>query len=462
MPSAAKLRRVPLAVLLGLLVHYLCAYTFHTPLFTQTIAEWIMARTPSRYAVLLLTTLGPWAKPFAMTAGLALLGFTVSIATLIHPLIGVIPAALALGWAFDYWSLPGQLSFWVPAITVLLQGSIAPISRRREFLTMLAGFTAVAFESWARDRQFASHAKQPVDLFPFQPPSESFGQGLVRKAVTPIPEFYGMSKNSVDPVLDPADWRLKITQDGRQLRQLSFDELLALPRTVRYVTLRCISNTLQSDLMGTAAFSGFGLAQIVDRTKLPPSIVEVAVIGSDGHGDSFPLDYAFSDEALFALGMNGKTLDRTHGFPLRLLSPRYYGFKNVKWISEIAFVSKPYYGTWPKLGYTKQPLIHTASHIDRVRKENGEIQVGGVSFAGVHSIQNVQLRADQGPWQEAELEKPLSPYTWTRWVCTLPSPPATAKVIEARAQDDQGRWQESAIGSLFPDGLTGPTIRRLD
>ena len=269
-----------------------------------------------------------------------------------------------------------------------------------------------------------------------------------------------MSKNAIDPALDPAIWRLKISIDGRQVRQLSFDELLALPRSARFVTLRCISNTLRSDLMGTAVFSGFRLSHIVDRATLPSNIVEVAVIGVDGHGDSFPLDYAFSDEALFALGMNGKTLDRTHGFPVRFLSPRYYGFKNVKWISDIAFVSQPYFGTWPRLGYSKQPLIHTASHIDRVRKENGQIQVGGVSFAGVRGIQRVELRADQGPWQPATLEEPLSGYTWTRWVGTLAA--AQAKVIEARAQDGEGHWQESTSGSLFPDGLTGPTIRRLD
>ena len=39
---------------------------------------------------------------------------------------------------------------------------------------------------------------------------------------------------------------------------------------------------------------------------------------------------------LLALRMNGTTLDRTHGFPTRLIAPRYYGFKTVKWISEIA------------------------------------------------------------------------------------------------------------------------------
>ena len=266
-----------------------------------------------------------------------------------------------------------------------------------------------------------------------------------------------MSKNTVDPVLDPKTWRMGVTVDGRTLREITYSELLAMPRVERYVTMRCVSNTLKSDLMGTALWAGVRLEQLADRRSLPASIQEAAIIGVDGHGDSLSLDFAFSDQVLFALGMNGKTLDRTHGFPVRLLCPRYYGFKNVKWVGEIAFLSKPYLGTWPKMGYTKDPQIHTASHIDRVVSENGRLLAGGVSFAGDRGIRRVTVRAGEGPWVDAELERPLSPYTWTRWRASLPV--ASARQVEARAMDGAGRWQDSTEGPLFPDGVRGPTIK---
>ena len=131
----------------------------------------------------------------------------------------------------------------------------------------------------------------------------------------------------------------------------------------------------------------------------------------------------------------------------------------MKWISEIAFVSQPYFGTWPKMGYTKEPVIHTASHIDRIQRGEGGLAIGGVSFAGTRGIRAVQVRADQGPWMAATLERALSPYTWTRWYVQLPV--GHAAQLEARAQDGSGRWQEAVEGPLFPDGVTGPTIRRL-
>ncbi len=500
-----KLRlRSSMATLTGLAFHYAGSYLFGLALWTDTIAEWIMARTPSRWAVSLLETFGVWAKPLAATGGLATLGFAVLLVAMLGrrwmwP--GALVAGLALAGIFGYWSIPGQLLFWLPAMAVLLlplpdgrgsdgllsrdrqeavgppvagydsdvdaqvadsrrdhSGAVAGFSRREAF-AMAGGTVAVAVESYLRNKSLAARAVEPTALAPFAPSlnRDTFGDGLVRKRITPVSEFYGMSKNTVDPVIDPATWRLKITHDGGPVREFTYAELLSLPRTGRFVTLRCISNTLKSDLMGTAHWNGIYLSQLLDRRQLAATIVELAVIGADGHGDSFSLDYAFSNETLFAIGMNGETLNRTHGFPIRLLTPRYYGLKNVKWISELAFDSKPYSGTWPRLGYTKEPVIHTASHIDRVERLPGRIRCGGASFAGSRGIRAVRVRADQGPWVDATLEPALSEYTLTRWVAEIPV--SAAGVIEARAQDGLGAWQSSAETPLFPNGVDGPSLR---
>lgn len=455
-----------LATLFGLATHNASHYVFSTPLITDQIAEWIMARTPSRYAVAILQGLGPWAKPSAVTGALALLGACLFVTRLLPNrvvalLFGVL-CALSVALFFDYVSIAGNVSFWLPALCFVLlvarSKNPEPVSLERRAFLMAGGVIAVSAESYLREQSLAKRARQPVDLFPFQPPLDrvNFGQGLVRKAVTPVPEFYGMSKNTVDPMIDTQTWLLVITLDGRPLRQLGYGELLSLPKQIRYVTLRCISNTLKSDLMGTAIWAGVHLSQLIDRRTLPSGIIEAAFIGVEGHDDSLRLDYAYSDECLLTLGMNGKTLSRTHGFPIRLLAPNYYGCRNVKWIHEIRFVSKPYYGTWQRLGYTKEPVIHICSHIDRIRRDGGNVEFGGVSFAGTRPIKAVRVRANKGPWQTARLEPALSPYTWTRWAAQLPAPEGS--VLEANAQDSSGAWQELVEGGPFPSGMSGPTI----
>jgi DMSO/TMAO reductase YedYZ molybdopterin-dependent catalytic subunit len=470
-PLQRTIRLSSAASLIGLLFHYTAFYLFSTPLLTDQLAEWMMARMPSRYAVPILTGLGAWAKPCAATGALAFLGFVLFALRLLRNRLGfpyVIAAgaglACAISWNFGYASFAGALAFWIPALSVIAAKQQAVSESRRTFLLkaapvlMSSGVVAVAAESFLREVSLEKRATQPIDLFPFQPPldRQSFGGGLVRKEVTPIREFYGMSKNAVDPLIDLASWRLKVTIEGKLLRAFSYGELLGMQRQYRFVTLRCISNTLKSDLMGTAQWGGIYLSQLINRASLPPDIVEAALIGVEGHDDSLKIDYAFSEDSLLALGMNGKTLSRTHGFPVRLLAPSYYGCRNVKWIGEIRFVRQRYYGTWQRLGYTKEPLIHICSHIDRMKRDGGLLEFGGVSFAGTRGIKAVRVRANSGPWQAARMEPSLSQFTWTRWVAQLPA--EEGAIIEANAQDCSGAWQELHEGNPFPNGLAGPTI----
>ena len=454
------IERGSLATALGLLVHYLCYYLFAVPLFTEIIGEWIMARTPNTYSVLLLETMGAWAKPFALTGGLFALGFGMTIVALSWRYIAIVPVAAAYYFLFGL----ASPTFWLPALAALLLAAprvekFSPGRRRLLSAVMSSTTLAVAIEGYLRDARLAARAAKPFDLWKFTQPAETFHK-LARKAVTAIGQHYTMSKNSIDPLIDPATWRLKFTVDGREILSLSYLQLLQAKRQQRYVTLRCISNTLKSDLMGTAEWSGFPLRQIIDGSTLPPTIKEVAFIGIDGHGDSLPLDYALSDEVFLAVGMNGQSLTRAHGFPIRMLCPRYYGFKNVKWIGEIAFVSQPYYGTWPKMGYTKEAKTNIASYIDKATPN----EVVGVSFAGSRGIQAVQVRllSKDGPlgdWENATLENPLSPYTWTRWQIALSA--SEAIQVEARAQDSTGAWQATEETKLFPSGVAGPTVRKI-
>ncbi len=100
------------------------------------------------------------------------------------------------------------------------------------------------------------------------------------------------------------------------------------------------------------------------------------------------------------------------------------------------------------------------SHIDRIAREAQGLRLGGVAFAGVRGIQRVEARVDQGPWSVMTLEPALSVYTWTRWQGVLPAA-AVAQVVEVRALDGTGAWQLAQEKPQFPDGVAGPTIRRI-
>ena len=53
---------------------------------------------------------------------------------------------------------------------------------------------------------------------------------------------------------------------------------------------------------------------------------------------------------LLVTHMNGAPLSDEHGFPLRIIAPFKYGYKNPKAILRIEYVNAVQYGTWSKIG----------------------------------------------------------------------------------------------------------------
>jgi DMSO/TMAO reductase YedYZ molybdopterin-dependent catalytic subunit len=56
-------------------------------------------------------------------------------------------------------------------------------------------------------------------------------------------------------------------------------------------------------------------------------------------------------DTMLARRMNGKPVTREHGAPLRVVVPQMYGYKGVKWLSEIRYDAQPAPGFWEQRGY---------------------------------------------------------------------------------------------------------------
>jgi len=55
-------------------------------------------------------------------------------------------------------------------------------------------------------------------------------------------------------------------------------------------------------------------------------------------------------QVLMVTHMNGAPLSDGHGFPLRVIAPFKYGYKNPKAIQKMEYVAEITYGTWSKIG----------------------------------------------------------------------------------------------------------------
>jgi len=73
----------------------------------------------------------------------------------------------------------------------------------------------------------------------------------------------------------------------------------------------------------------------------------------DGYSTSLPLSYVEENDILLAYGMNGVTLPPERGFPFQLVAEDKWGYKWIKWVSEIELSDDPAYrGYWESRGYT--------------------------------------------------------------------------------------------------------------
>ncbi len=260
---------------------------------------------------------------------------------------------------------------------------------------------------------------------------------------------------------------------------LSLADLKRFRKRTLSVTLECAGNGRASmdprppgtpwrfGAAGTARFTGVPLRTVLERARPRPVAVEVMFEGADrGAAEpgrtlpfarSLPADVAFGDEPLLAWAMNGRPLTREHGFPLRLIVPRWYGVASVKWLRRITVLSRAFGGYYQRERYTYagEPGTSEDAPVTRMRVRaviarptegarlrSGPHWVAGAAWSGFGSIREVAVSADGGrSWSSAELRKPASPYGAMPWRFRWVPPKPGAYTLMARATDGAGNVQ---------------------
>jgi DMSO/TMAO reductase YedYZ molybdopterin-dependent catalytic subunit len=341
---------------------------------------------------------------------------------------------------------------WTPSRRALIKGTVASGA------TVAVAVALGSYELWSTAiAALLGRAETIRTLFHFTPPAArrpGFPVPGEEPEVTPVGQFYLLDKNDVDPLVAPADWSLRLTGAVQRSLSLSYAELLALPRVDEYSTLRCVSNPIDGHLMSTALWSGVSLAAVLRRAGLRGDAATLAFRAPDAYEELIPLDAALHPAALLAYGMNGQSLERKHGGPVRALIPGYFGFKNVKWIESIAVQTTAASGYWAQRGWTAD-TVHPVSRIDVWRRAAAGLLVAGVAFTGTAGVSASQLRVDDGAWQTCQLNIPaLSPLTWVQWRIVLPLPPGK-HTLTARVIDAAGHPQDAASADIKPAGAYG-------
>ena len=289
------------------------------------------------------------------------------------------------------------------------------------------------------------------------------GSGVlgISPEITPVQDFYVVSKNFVDPSIPAQGWSLAVGGMVDKPFSLSLSALRALPSATEYVTLECISNNVGGSLMSTGNFTGVSLRDLLAMAGLQAGGTWVAFKARDGYEESLPVSVIQGAPEIFvAYELDGSPLPEAHGYPARMLIPGHYGMKGPKWLDSISVVSQETGGYWEQRGWDHNAVVKTTSRFDEPVEGDivklGPVLLAGVAFAGSRGIAKVEYSTDSGrTWTEAPFKPPLSPLTWVVWQTEWTPAAEGAYVLRVRATDQTGALQSSTNDGSYPTGASG-------
>ncbi|MCU1361811.1 MAG: putative rane-bound oxidoreductase [Ilumatobacteraceae bacterium] len=285
--------------------------------------------------------------------------------------------------------------------------------------------------------------------------------------ITPNDDFYLIDTALSVPRINLNKWTVSVGGRVNTPISLSYADLLARPQVERVITIACVSNEVGGDLIGNAVWQGVLLADILNEAGVQPEAQQVFSTSVDGWNSGFPIEVALDGrDAMIAIGMNGKPLPPRHGFPARLIVPGVYGYVSAtKWLSKIELTTwDEAVGYWVPRGWSRDAPVKTQSRIDVPRRNDdlkaGPVPIAGIAWAQHRGIAKVEVRIDDGPWNEATLATDVTDDTWRQWLYQWDATSGD-HTIQVRATDNDGQTQTDEVSRPDPDGATGWHTRKV-
>ncbi|MGM0882270.1 MAG: molybdopterin-dependent oxidoreductase [Bacillota bacterium] len=161
-------------------------------------------------------------------------------------------------------------------------------------------------------------------------------------SVTPIPEF------SND------NWSFTI--DGLVENSFKWDwkQFVELKRTVQVSDFHCVTGW--SVYKNT--WEGIPLKELLKKAGVKPGAQTVKLYSGDGvYTDTLTLEQADMDDVMVAVMHDGKPIPSDLGGPVRLVVPKMYAYKSVKWLNRIELIEGEHIGYWEQRGYANDAWV---------------------------------------------------------------------------------------------------------
>ena len=360
-------------------------------------------------------------------------------------------------------------------------------TNRREALKRTA-FSAASFIACLTQapRIFAEEATEG-ELVPFLDEPRTAPNRLDWEALdtwlTPQDQVFSVQHYDI-PKFDYQNFRLDIGGMVAHPKQLSIDDIKAMPKTEVEMTLECSGNGSNAGFMNAVYNSRWGgtpLAALLKECGIDPATTEVVFFGEDKKeeilrpgtkrelkvevpfGRSMSLSESLRPDLLLAYERNGKPIEHRNGAPVRLIVPGWYGIANVKWLTRIECRDRRYMGRYMARDYvtvrgersgndvvylessvTRMNLKSVVARVTRMPAVDGNVPIKafGAAWDDGTGISKVEVKIDEGTWRTAKLDgESRSKFGWTFFSIDLGRLSPGKHAIVSRATNVNGRVQ---------------------
>jgi DMSO/TMAO reductase YedYZ molybdopterin-dependent catalytic subunit len=149
--------------------------------------------------------------------------------------------------------------------------------------------------------------------------------------------------------IDAKKYRLSITGLVQNPEEYKYTDVLSNYKGYeKLVTLDCVEGWSVKIL-----WEGVLVKDLLAKAEPLPNAKVVILHAYDGYTTSFPIEYILDNGIIMAYKMNGVVIPSERGFPFQLVAESKWGYKWIKWISQIELSDDVNYkGYWEQRGYS--------------------------------------------------------------------------------------------------------------
>ena len=150
-------------------------------------------------------------------------------------------------------------------------------------------------------------------------------------------------------LVNQSTYRLIVTGLVNETKEYSYSQVVnGFQNYEKVVTLYCVEGWNAKIL-----WEGVLVRDVLDASTVDPAAKVVILHAQDGYTTALPVSYFFEHDILLAYKMNGLILPAERGFPFELVAESKYGYKWIKWITQIELsANENYLGYWESRGFS--------------------------------------------------------------------------------------------------------------